>query len=75
MEICFAKPGNQGGLGAKEIDCEAEVAKLRLFGGLTVVEIASALEMSEATVKRRWSYVKAWLSRELKRDDTKTEET
>ena len=59
-----------------EMDEEkAEVAKLRLFGGLTVVEIASALDTSEATVKRRWSYVKAWLSRELKRDDTATKET
>ena len=57
-----------------EIDAEkAEVAKLRLFAGLTVVEIAAALDVSEATIKRRWSYVKAWLSRELKRDDTKTE--
>jgi RNA polymerase sigma factor (TIGR02999 family) len=56
-----------------EIDEEkAEVAKLRLFGGLTVVEIASTLDVSEATITRRWSYVKAWLSRELKRDDTKT---
>ena len=53
-----------------EIDEQkAEVAKLRLFGGLTVVEVAAALDVSEATIKRRWSYVKAWLSRELKRDD------
>lgn len=57
-----------------EIDEErAEVAKLRLFGGLTVVEIAATLDISEATIKRRWSYVKAWLSRELSRDDTKAE--
>ena len=57
-----------------EIDEEkAEVAKLRLFGGLTVGEIASTLDVPQATVKGRWSYVKAWLSRELMRDDTKTE--
>ena len=57
-----------------EIDEEkASVAKLRLFGGLTVEEIALTLEISPATIKRRWSYVKAWLSRELKRDDTKVE--
>ena len=54
-----------------KIDAEkAEVVKLRLFAGLTVVEIAAALDVSEATIKRRWSYVKAWLSRELKRGDT-----
>lgn len=57
-----------------EIDEEkAEVAKLRLFGGLTVAEIASTLEVPQATVKGRWSYVKAWLSRELKCGDSKTE--
>jgi len=54
---------------------KAEVAKLRLFGGLTVTEIAATLDISGATVKRRWSYVKAWLSRELKRDDTNAEES
>ncbi len=54
---------------------KAEIAKLRLFGGLTVGETALALDVSEATVKRRWSYVKAWLSRELKGDEVKSEET
>ncbi len=59
-----------------EIDEEkAKVAKLRLFVGLTVAEIAATLDLSEATIKRRWSYVRAWLSRELKRDDTRTEKT
>jgi RNA polymerase sigma factor (TIGR02999 family) len=52
----------------------AEVAKLRLFGGLTVPEIAATLDLSESTVKRRWSYAQAWLSRELKRQDTKVGE-
>ena len=49
---------------------KAEVAKLRLFVGLNVAEIALALNLSPATVKRRWSFIKAWLSRELKRGDT-----
>jgi RNA polymerase sigma factor (TIGR02999 family) len=45
---------------------EAELAKLRLFGGLGVEEAAAALGVSNATVKRRWSYIKARLTRELR---------
>ena len=37
-----------------------------LFGGLTVPEIGLALGASESTIKRRWTFAKAWLSRELK---------
>jgi len=59
-----------------QVDGEkAEVAKLRMFGGLTVAETAAALEVSEPTVKRRWSYAKAWLTRELKRGDTQSGKT
>jgi RNA polymerase sigma factor (TIGR02999 family) len=50
----------------------AEVAKLRLFGELTVAESAAALGVSEPTIKRRWRSAKAWLSRELKRGDLET---
>lgn len=50
---------------------KAEVAKLRLFGGLTVPEIALALGTSESTIKRRWTFAKAWLSRELKDEKAK----
>ena len=52
---------------------KAEVAKLRLFGGLTVPEIALALGASESTIKRRWTFANAWLSRELKDGKTKTD--
>ena len=52
---------------------KAEVAKLRLFGGLTVPEMALALGASESTIKRRWTFAKAWLSRELKDGKTKTD--
>ncbi len=48
---------------------KAELAKLRLVGGLTVEETAATLNLSTATVKRHWSYAKAWLSRELKRNE------
>ena len=35
------------------------------FGGLTLDETAEALGMSVATVRRRWSFAKAWLGRTL----------
>ena len=45
---------------------KAEVVKMRMFVGLEVQEIAAALNASEKTVQRDWTYAKAWLSRELK---------
>ena len=49
-----------------QIDAEAAgVAELRYFGGLTNEETAEALDLSLATVKRRWAAGRAWLAREL----------
>jgi RNA polymerase sigma factor (TIGR02999 family) len=49
-----------------ELDVElCRIAEMRLFGGLTVEESATAIGMSPATVKREWAAAKAWLSREL----------
>jgi DNA-directed RNA polymerase specialized sigma24 family protein len=38
----------------------------RFFGGLDIPEIASLLEISEATVLRDWRVARAWLARELR---------
>ena len=46
---------------------QARVVELRYFGGLTEEEIVAALDISPRTVRRDWSFAKAWLSRELKR--------
>ena len=43
------------------------VVECRCFGGLSVEETAAALHISPATVKRDWTYSRAWLSRELGR--------
>lgn len=43
----------------------ARLVKLRYFAGLTVEEAADALAISPRTVKRNWSYARAWLQREL----------
>lgn len=46
---------------------QASVVELRVFGGLSVEETATALEISPATVKRDWAGARAWLNRELSR--------
>lgn len=45
----------------------AKVVELRFFSGLSVVETAEVMEISESTVKRDWAMAKAWLHRELTR--------
>ncbi|MBI2833037.1 MAG: RNA polymerase subunit sigma-70 [Acidobacteria bacterium] len=43
----------------------ARVVELRFFGGLTIEETAEAMNVSPATVKRAWTFAKAWLYREI----------
>jgi RNA polymerase sigma factor (TIGR02999 family) len=43
----------------------AEVVTMRYFGGLTVEQIARALEVCPRTVGDDWSMARAWLRREL----------
>jgi RNA polymerase sigma factor (TIGR02999 family) len=40
----------------------AELAKLRIFGGLTVEEAGAALGVPRATAFRVWTYARAWLT-------------
>jgi RNA polymerase sigma factor (TIGR02999 family) len=49
---------------------QARLVELRYFGGLSIPETAEAMGISEATVKRHWTFARAWLLRELegKRD-------
>ncbi len=39
----------------------AEIVTLRIFGGLTIDELAEVLAVSAPTVKRRWKLACAWL--------------
>lgn len=41
------------------------VVEMRVFGGLSIEETATALGVSPATVKRNWSMAKAWLTQEM----------
>lgn len=46
---------------------QAKIVELRFFGGLSIEETAYVLKISETTVKREWTFAKAWFQRELKR--------
>lgn len=46
-------------------DCQRQVVELRHFAGFTIEEVAIILELSPATVKRKWTLARAWLYREL----------
>jgi RNA polymerase sigma factor (TIGR02999 family) len=50
---------------ALEDSSSAEVARLRLFGGLAIEEAAEAMGISRATAFREWAYARAWLATAL----------
>jgi len=50
---------------AHESPQQAEIVRLRYFAGLGHAEIAEAMGVSEATVRRHWAYARSWLYAEL----------
>jgi RNA polymerase sigma factor (TIGR02999 family) len=54
---------------AEEDRRAAEIAKLRLFAGLSVEDIARVLDVSRATAFRNWTYARAWLQARLGDED------
>lgn len=52
----------------------AQVAEMRVFGGLEIPDVAAALGISAATVKRDWQFAKAWLANVL-RDEAGPDES
>jgi RNA polymerase sigma factor (TIGR02999 family) len=44
----------------------AEVVQMRYFVGMTVPEIAAALDLAPRTVDRHWAYARAWLKRAIR---------
>lgn len=49
-----------------QVDCrQAQIVEMKVFGGLSVEDIAGLLGISPATVKRDWSMARAWLAREI----------
>jgi RNA polymerase sigma factor (TIGR02999 family) len=53
----------------RENRAAADLAKLRLFTGLTVDEAADALRISRRTGFRLWTYARAFLQAEISADD------
>lgn len=50
---------------ALESPQKAEIVKLRYFAGMEHAEIARVLGVSEATIRRHWTYARAWLHADL----------
>ena len=50
---------------------QAKVVELRFFGGLSVEEVAEALQVSKRTVEGDWTFARAWLGRELRNEEAK----
>jgi RNA polymerase sigma factor (TIGR02999 family) len=50
---------------AAEDAAAADLARLRLFAGLSVEEAATALGVSRATAFREWAYARAWIAIKL----------
>ena len=48
---------------------KADLVKLRYFAGLTLEQAASILGLSQTTVKRHWTYARAWLYHNITADD------
>jgi RNA polymerase sigma factor (TIGR02999 family) len=44
---------------------KSQVVEMRFFGGMTIDETATALDISTETVNRDWRFAKLWLLREL----------
>ena len=44
---------------------KAELVKLHFFVGLSFEEIAALLDVNERTVRRHWTFAKAWMCKEL----------
>jgi RNA polymerase sigma factor (TIGR02999 family) len=49
---------------------KARVVELRYFGGLSVEETAAFMGIAPATVKRYWTFARAWLRRALAPEST-----
>lgn len=44
---------------------KGQIVMLRFFAGLTMQEIADAIETSKSSIERDWRYIRAWLYKEL----------
>jgi len=52
---------------------QSRIVKLRFFGGLTIEETAAELNLSPATIKRKWDTALRWLRREMRASSARDE--
>ena len=52
---------------SKADERQAKIVEMKFFGGLSAEEIAAVLNISLATVERKWATARIWLRREMKR--------
>jgi len=45
---------------------QAKIVELRYFAGMSVEEVAVAMDLSPATIKREWSTARVWLAHHLR---------
>jgi RNA polymerase sigma factor (TIGR02999 family) len=78
-EVAVVAPGGEAGKDLVALDealialaridpRKAQIVEMRFFAGLTVDEIGSVLRVSPGTIKRDWRAARAWLYRELSRE-------
>ena len=44
---------------------KAKIVELRYFGGFTLEEVASIMDLSQTKVEREWRFTRSWLKREI----------
>jgi len=47
---------------------KSRIVELRFFGGMSIEETAAALRVSPGTVMRDWTFIRAWLRKEMGAD-------
>jgi len=46
---------------------QSRIAELRLFGGLTVADVAEVLSITPSAARREWDFARAWIYRHVTR--------
>ena len=48
---------------------QEKIVELRFFGGMTMREIATEMGLGLRTVEKEWAMARAWMRRELRKDE------
>lgn len=50
---------------------QSQIVEMRFFGGLSIEDTAEVMGVSRTTVKREWATARAWLLREMSRNEAR----